>query len=123
MGPFSDIVIALFASIVKLEGEKIREGTLAVWKGERTNSPELFVLSLPADRRLEGLRLRRSLKLEFQVELHTSRGLSGDRAPIKRRADHSNIRDVVFMIQDVEGVDPQRSGWPFLPGFGQHDTM
>jgi hypothetical protein len=42
------------------------------------------------------------LKLEFQVELHAPRRLSGHRTPIEGGADHSDISDVVFMVQDVE---------------------
>jgi hypothetical protein len=53
------------------------------------------------------------LKLEFQVELHPSWRLGGHRTAIKGRADYSHIRDIIFVIQNVERVDCQRrSGSP-----------
>jgi hypothetical protein len=42
-----------------------------------------------------------TLKLEFEIELHTSRGLSGHRPSIKGRAYHPNVCDIIFVIQNV----------------------
>src|SRR5258708_4930704 len=43
--------------------------------------------------------------------------------PIEWRADNTDVRDVVFMIQDVEGIDRQRSSWSVLSAFRQHDSV
>jgi hypothetical protein len=54
------------------------------------------------------------LKLKFQVELYTSWRLSGHRRSIKGRTNHSDVSDIIFMIQNIERVDRQRRSWSVL---------
>src|SRR3954469_20452937 len=56
-----------------------------------------------------------SLEPNFSLQLHPPRRLGFDCMTEEGRAHHSNVGRVVWVIEHIEGVQPQRQQWALGP--------
>ena len=66
---------------------------------------------------------RKTLELEFQIQLHAAGGLGLYAASEEWRGNHADVREVVLVVEDVEGIQGHRQRHRFFTRFREDEIM